>query len=68
MTDEEFKLHIVEKLAKLEQGVFGNGDPGLSDRIGTLSGRVREVEKKIWIWSGAAAAVGWISAHFDGKH
>lgn len=52
MTDEEFKLHVVEALAKLDanmKSLIGNGQPG---RIEKLETDVKSINRWRWVIGG----------------
>lgn len=60
MREEDFRLMVVQKLARLETLLIelaGNGHPG---RIQRIEDRVRLHDRVIWMASGAGLLAGWL--------
>jgi hypothetical protein len=67
MTDDQFKLHVVDALARVETKVtdlVGNGQPG---RVTNLEAAVKKLQRFSWIITGAVLAVSAI-IHFVFKY
>jgi hypothetical protein len=66
LSEQEFRLRVVKKLAKLEtllRGLTGNGRPG---RIERLEERVRAHDRWLWSVAGGGAVAGWLLNKFLG--
>lgn len=58
MTDEEFKLHVVDVLGRLDtnmKGLVGNGQPG---RVDKLESAVKDLEHQRWWAAGVITTLG----------
>jgi len=58
MTQDEFQLHVIETLGRLDEklaSLAGNGQPG---RVGRLEDQVEDLKQARWTIAGAIIAIG----------
>lgn len=64
MREEDFRIMVVQKLARLETLLIelaGNGQPG---RIRRLEDKVRLHDRVLWMALGAGTLAGWLMRQF----